>query len=61
MKYAVKIMLSEDDWIYITEDTDNCFDLTPVLFDDKELAEEFADTWRLKGKIENVRVIEYGE
>lgn len=60
MKYAVKIMLAVDDWIYITEDNGgNCWDLTPVLFSDIKEAERFADTWRLKGKGRNVEVVEY--
>ena len=61
MKYAVKIMLSADDWIYITEDSGgNCWDLTPVLFSDIQEAERFAETWHHKyhGK-RYVKVVEY--
>ena len=48
-KYAVKIMLSADDWIYVTEDTrDNCWDLVPVVFNDKKEADKFAKTWHHK-------------
>ena len=61
MKYAVKIMLSADDWIYITHDTSrNCWDLTPVTFDDRKDAERFAETWRLtSGDTRFVKVVEY--
>jgi hypothetical protein len=61
MKYAVKIMLSADDWIYVTEDNGgNCWDLTPVLFDDIQEAERFAEIWRKKYKDNRyVKVVEY--
>lgn len=61
MKYAVKIQLAVDDWIYITEDNGgNCWDLTPVLFDDIQEAERFAEIWRKKYKDNRyVKVVEY--
>lgn len=60
MKYAVKIMLAADDWIYITEDTHGkCWDLKPVLFEHREQAEDFANTWRKKGKEQLVKVVDY--
>lgn len=60
MKYAIKVMLAVEDWIYVTEDTGgNCWDLRPVLFDNKKDAEKFADTWRLKDRRGNVKVVEY--
>ena len=61
MKYAVMIMLSADDWIYVTEDNGgNCWDLTPVLFDDIQEAERFAEIWRKKYKDNRyVKVVEY--
>ena len=61
MKYAVKIMLAVDDWIYITEDNGgNCWDLTPVLFSDIQEAERFAEKWRKKYKDNRyVKVVEY--
>lgn len=61
MKYAVKIQLAVDDWIYVTEDNGgNCWDLTPVLFDDIQEAERFAEKWRKKYKDNRyVKVVEY--
>lgn len=61
MKYAVKIMLSADDWIFVTEDTHGkCWDLTPVLFDDIQEAERFANIWRKKYNDNRyVKVVEY--
>lgn len=61
MKYAVKIQLAVDDWIYVTEDNGgNCWDLTPVLFNDIQEAERFAEIWRKKYKDNRyVKVVEY--
>ena len=61
MNYAVKIQLAVDDWIYVTEDNGgNCWDLTPVLFDDIQEAERFAEKWRKKYKDNRyVKVVEY--
>jgi hypothetical protein len=59
VKYAIQIMLAPNDWIYVTETTQHCWDLKPMLFDSKLQAEEFADTWRLPNKQENVKVVEY--
>ena len=61
MKYAVKIQLAVDDWIYVTEDNGgNCWDLTPVLFDDIQEAERFAEIWQKKYKDNRyVKVVEY--
>ena len=60
MRYAIKVCLDgKDDWLYITEYTKNCMDLRPILFDDEESAENYAITWRLEGKADNVKVVEY--
>ena len=61
MMYAIRINLSENDWIYVTEDNGgNCWDLTPVLFDDIQNAERFAEIWRKKYKDNRyVKVVEY--
>ena len=59
MKYAIKVNLAVDDWIYVTEYTRHCMDLVPMIFDDIESAENFAITWRLEGKADNVKVVEY--
>lgn len=61
MKYAVKIMLSKDDWIFVTEDTsDNCRDLVPYTFVEKSDAESFAEIWRKKYRDNRfVKVVKY--
>jgi hypothetical protein len=62
-KWAVMVCLDkeEDDWIYITEQTEHCWDLKPMLFESIERAFEYADTWRLPGKEHNVQVVSYDE
>lgn len=40
-------MLAVDDWIYITEKTDKCWDLHPQLFNTRKEAEKAASTtWK---------------
>lgn len=61
VKFAVKVMLTADDWIYITEDTrGKCWDLKPVLFDTRSEAEEYSKIWS-NGVERNrfVKVVEY--
>ena len=55
------IQLAVDDWIYVTEDNGgNCWDLTPVLFNDIQEAERFAEIWQKKYKDNRyVKVVEY--
>jgi len=63
-KWAIMICLNkqEDDWIFITEDTDKCdWNLKPVLFDDLNEAMSYANTFSLPGREENVMVINYDE
>ena len=39
-------MLSADDWIYVTEDTEApMFQIHPMLFDSRKAAEEHAEIW----------------
>jgi len=39
-------MLSADDWIYVTEDTEApMFQIHPMLFNTRHEAEEHAETW----------------
>ena len=67
MKYAVKVCFDgKDDWVYVTVDRIPLEDLEmepldppPMIFDDKESAEEIADTFRIDGKEDNVKVVEY--
>ena len=58
-KWAIKIRMGDDDWIYVTEQTDNCWDLRLVLYKTFEQAEQAASVWRLKGKEINVKVVSY--
>lgn len=63
-KWAVMICLDkkEDDWIFVTEDTDKCdWNLKPVLFEDINEAMAFANTFSLPGREENVMVVNYDE
>lgn len=49
-QYAIKVMLSVDDWIYVTEDCKgNPWNLRPRLFNSREAAEEWAETigWKI--------------
>lgn len=45
-KYAIKVMLSKDDWIYLTEPSESTmFEVKPVLFNSRQEAEEHAKIW----------------
>jgi len=45
-KYAVKVMLSKDDWIYVTQPGESTmWEVRPMLFNTRELAEEHARIW----------------
>jgi len=44
-KYAIKVMLSADDWIYVTEPEGSMFELKPILFNSRQEAEEHAAMW----------------
>jgi len=60
MKYAIKVCLDgKDDWMYITEPTKHQSDLVPMIFEDEESAEKIAIIWRLEGKEDKVKVVEY--
>lgn len=58
-RYAIKIALAADDWIYVTEPGGTMFEVRPVLFNTRELAEEHANIWRLAGKESCVKVVRY--
>jgi len=53
------VRMGDGDWIYVTEQTDNCWDLMPELYETFEQAEQAATVWRLKGKETNVKVVKY--
>ena len=50
----------KDDWIYITEQSED-FDLHPLLFDDASEALEAAQSWQKTDAPENVMVVDYYE
>ncbi len=58
-KYAIKLYSLDGDFIWITEDTDHCMDLRVQLFDTREDADKFADIWKVRGKEDMVKVVEY--
>ena len=59
-RYAVKIALSVDDWIYVTEKDENTmFEVRPVLFNTRQEAEEHAAIWRQNGRKEYIKVVRY--
>lgn len=58
--YAIMICLDgKDDWIFVTEQTEHCWDLKPMLFEDPELALTYARTFEVEGKERNVKVVSY--
>ena len=60
--YAIMVCLDgKDDWIFITEKTENCWDIRPLLFEDMETAFEYSEPWVIPGKEENVKVVKYQE
>jgi len=62
--YAIMVCLSEedDDWIFVTKDTGRCdWNLEPMLFEDVHAALEVANTFAIKGKEHNVKVVSYAD
>ena len=60
MKYAIKIQLAADDWIFITEKQGPMFELQPVLYDTEQEAWEAAEIWLKEEKRKDfVQVVEY--
>lgn len=50
MKYALMIKIGQGDWMYVTEEkSDNCWDMHPVIYEDKQRAERAATIWRNYG------------
>jgi len=64
-KWAIMVCLDveNDDWIFVTENTDKCdmWDLRPILFEDINAALEFANGWAIEGKEQYVKVVNYDE
>lgn len=60
--YAVKIMISKDDWIFVTKSTSNCWDLQPETFSTRNAAEKFAKIFSAKYKNKQItKVVKYGQ
>jgi len=60
MKYAIRIQLAADDWIFVTEEQGTMFELQPMLYDTEQQAWEAAEIWLKEGKRKNfVQVVEY--
>ena len=60
--YAIMVCLDgKEDWIYITKQTEHCWDLQPVLFDDVNEALAYSEQWVVPGKEKNVVVVSYDE
>ena len=59
--YAIMIRMGDGDWLYVTEENENCWDLMPELYETFEQAEQAASVWRLKGKEMNVKVVSYDD
>ena len=50
----------KDDWIFVTEKSNKCdWNLKPQLFGDVYEALEVANTFAIKGKEHNVKVVSY--
>ena len=62
MTYAVMVCLDgKDDWIYITKQTEYCWDLQTELFEDAHEAMVFAQQFQHPDKPENVMVVDFYE
>jgi hypothetical protein len=59
MKYAIKVKWPDGGWLYVTEGPAN--DLRVKVYSSSDAAEEIAESWRLTGKEENVKVVVYKE
>ena len=58
--FAVMVCLDGvDDWIYVTKQTEHCWDLQPVLFEDVHVALDYARAFEIEGKEHNVKVVSY--
>jgi hypothetical protein len=59
-KWAIMVCLDgKDDWIFVTETTNDCWDLKPLLFERIEDAMAYAETFHIPGKEPNVQVVDY--
>lgn len=58
-KFGIKVMLSKDDWVWVTKQ--DLGTLAPIVYDTYQEAEKFAASWRLSGKEAFVKVVEYSD
>jgi hypothetical protein len=60
-KWAIMVCLDEkeDDWIYVTETSNDCWDLKPLLFDDIVEAFNYSKSFTIPGKEQNVTIVNY--
>lgn len=57
--YAVKVKLSNNDWLYVVEDNGDTMDMKPVKYPTLKEARIAAKGWMLPGKENSVKVVEY--
>lgn len=55
--YAIQVKWPDGGWMYVTEGPAD--DLRVKVYPTSEAAENVAETWRLTGKEENVKVVVY--
>jgi hypothetical protein len=59
--FAIQVRIGNDDWIYITESIGKGFELRALTFETFEQADQAASVWRVKGKENSIKVVEYNE
>lgn len=57
IKYTIQVQWPDGGWMYVTEGSFD--DLRVKVYDSSEAAETVAETWRLTGKENNVKVVVY--
>lgn len=57
-KYAIKVPLAVDDYIYVTEHDSNTFDLKPVLYDSEQEAIRASEIWGSFAKVVEYETID---
>ena len=57
--FAIMICIDkdEDDWIFVTEPSDD-MEVTPIIFDSIDEAYDYADDYIINGNEENVKVVQ---
>ena len=52
-KYAIRIFLNDDDWIYLTEAGGTMFEVVPKLFKTRKEAEKYSELFN------NIEIVRY--